>query len=110
MIRKIFILLSIITSYAANAGTDSDGTISNWKKSTDPAFNPIGDNEIVLQFSDSHGIKQFFQENTCINGDFNEIQFENDVVVDLSDCDVIDVSPDVEILAAGNLWDSGTIL
>lgn len=110
MIKKILVLLSIITSYAANAVTGNGATISDGKKSLNSEFNPIGENEIVLQFSNSNRVEEFFQENFCANGDISEFQSENDVVVDLSNCDVINVAPDVEILAAGNLWDNGTLL
>lgn len=110
MIKKILVLLSILTSYIASAGSNNESTPSKWQKNIDPTLNPVGENEMVLQFSNRSGVEQFFQENICANGVTSEIQSENDMVVDLSNCDVIDIAPDVEILAAGNVWDNGTIL
>ncbi len=107
MSKKLFFLVSFISSCFASARASVDVTGSDFMENGNSRHEFVGQEEMLLHFSNSDKIDQFFKDNSCAYGVGNEIQSEDDVVVDLTNCDVIIVPPDVEILAAGNVWEEG---
>ncbi len=107
-LNKLFLLIPLILPHVALGHRGPEVLPGDLGETIDGVGKISGNDErMLLQFTDEKSYYSFLDSNECVHLVSEGVVSENDVVVDLSDCESIFIPSNVEILASANLWNGG---